>query len=200
MRSTLVIGLALLLFYSFPKAQAQAEPSVRFGLRAGINFSNLKFTNGPETGTGGSWKEGLSLGGLMVVPVSKRFYLQQEYLYSEIGGEVEGTDRTYVFQYFSLPLFLRWELSRKLAFMAGPQFGLLINAKEDSAKIPSDQIHMEERSLGLTLGAEYGLFKSFGITARYMLGLNNVDLGQFSDLQEFKYGVFHFSIVYYFPK
>ena len=194
-----VIGLALMLFLSFPGAKAQTEGSVRFGLRAGVNFSNLKFTHGIETGTGGSWKEGLSLGGLMVVPIARRFFLQQEYLYSEIGGEVEGTDKSYVFQYFSLPLFLRWEVSRKFSLMAGPQFGLLINAKEDSNKIPSDQIHMEERSLGITFGAEYGLLKSFGITARYMLGLNNVDLGQFSDLQEFKYGVFHFSLAYYFP-
>lgn len=199
MKSLLVLGLVLMLFISFPGAQAQAERPVRFGLRAGINFSNLKFTNGPETGTGASWKEGLSLGGLMVVPVSRRFSLQQEYLYSEIGGEVEGTNKNYVFQYFSLPLFLRWEPGRKLALMAGPQFGLLINAKEDSDKIPSDQIQMEERSLGVTLGAEYGFLKSFGITARYMLGLNNIDLGQFSELQEFKYGVFHFSVVYYFP-
>jgi hypothetical protein len=193
-----------LLFYSLflgSILQAQEKP-VRFGIRAGVNFSSMNYSEGsppPEISVRSSWKAGGAAGFLMIVPLSGNFYIQPEYLYSQMGGKLSSTQTTYEFNYLSLPVFLRWEATQRLSFLAGPEFSLLINAKEkngDSIEVVTKGL--EDRSLAAAFGTEFNINPSFLIGVKYMIGINHIDYIEIQQDKGFKYEMLQGSIVYIF--
>ncbi|MEO5890779.1 MAG: porin family protein [Ferruginibacter sp.] len=187
--SLLIISIFLLHTLT---AQVFNEPELKkFGFKAGANFSHINFAKGvppPTIPIETTWGAGLNIGFIMLVHVAGDLYIQPEYSYSQMGGEIKSSKTVYKLNYFSLPVFLKYELHEKIFLMAGPQFDLLINAKKTVGGTSSNITHdTEERSLAVTGGIEYELTPTFSIGARYMYGFNHIGLGQRSDIQEFKY-------------
>jgi Outer membrane protein beta-barrel domain len=186
------LSLLIVLFFILQAVTAQVnnEPDFKkFGFRAGVNFSHINFAKGvPPVPIETSWGAGINFGFLVLVHVAGDLFFQPEYAYSQMGSEAKSSHTVYKLNYFSMPLFLKYQLHEKFFLMAGPQFDLLINAKKSvngsSANITHDT---EERSLAATAGIEYEIIESFSVCARYMHGLNHIGLGQRSDIQEFKY-------------
>ena len=186
-----ILALLTISFLILPALTAQdIEPGYkRFGIRAGVNFSHINFAKGvPPVPLETSWGAGINFGFLMLVNITGDLYFQPEYAYSQMGGQVKSSNTVYKLNYFSMPLFLKYQLHEKFSFMAGPQFDLLINAKKKVNGSSTNITHdTEERSLAATAGIEYQLIESFSVSARYMYGINHIGLGQRSDIQEFKY-------------
>lgn len=164
---------------------------VRFGAKIGLNVSNTDFNRGvpaPVVPVGTKWKSGIAIGFLVQVPISKAFSLQQEYVFSQMGGEVTESGTAYKFSYLSLPVFLKYGFLSRFAVLAGPQFDLLIQAKQQVSGTTSDITHdTEERSIGAIVGLECYVLKNLSLTGRYMHGLNHIGIGQRSDITEFMY-------------
>ena len=98
----------------------------------------------------------------MLVHITDQFYFQPEYAYSQMSGQVKSSNTVYKLNYFSLPLFLKYQVAEKFSLMAGPQFDLLINAKKTVNGSPANITHdTEERSLAATAGVEYQLIELF---------------------------------------
>lgn len=182
----------IISFFSIQTVTAQfdTKPMVkRFGFRAGANFSHMNFAKGsPPLSTETSWGGRITFGFIMALPVTGRLSFQPEYLYSQMGSKIKDSDTAYKLNYLSLPVFLKFDLSEKLSFLAGPQFDILINAKRTENNNSSNITHdTEERSLGITAGIEYEIIESLALCARYMNGFNHIGIGQRSDTKEFKY-------------
>ncbi|WP_210519389.1 porin family protein [Hymenobacter terricola] len=164
---------------------------VRFGAKVGLNVSNTNFNRGvppPVVPVGTKWKSGIAVGFLVQVPISRAFSLQQEYLFSQMGGEITDSGTEYKFSYLSLPLLLKYGLLSRFAVFAGPQFDFLIQAKQQVSGTSLDITHdTEERSVGATAGVEYYVLKNVSLTGRYMHGLNHIGIGQRSNITEFMY-------------
>jgi hypothetical protein len=197
MKKSLSLAIVLVLMLQGVMAQDYYEPEYkRFGFRAGVNFSHINFAKGvppPVTPIETSWGAGINLGFLMLVHITGDLYFQPEYAYSQMSGQVKSSNTVYRLNYFSMPLFLKYQLHEKISLLAGPQFDLLINAKKSVNGSSTNITHdTEERSVAATAGIEYQLIESFSIGARYMHGLNHIGLGQRSDLQEFKYETVQF--------
>ncbi len=195
----------LLIFFSIfmirtTKAQQNSNHQLKFGLKAGINSSHMDFSKGsPPSDIKTSWGTGLNLGLVMVVPVAGKFSLQQEYMYSQMNSREKDSDTAYQFDYISLPLFLRYQLLKKVFLLTGPQFDLLINSKRKENGSSSDITHdTEERSVGITSGIEFQVVNSLSISAKYMKGFNHIGIGQRSEIQEFKFEMFQLSTHYKF--
>ena len=75
---------------------------------------------------------------------------------------------------------------------AGPQFGILVSAKEDEDGDKEDiKDDFKTTDFGLALGAEADLPANFGVGLRYVFGLTNVIKEDMSfDDTELKNGVF----------
>lgn len=192
MKKSLSLLIVLFLLLQVLTAQNNDKPVFkRFGFRAGINFSHINFSRGsppPVDPIETSWNTGINLGFLIMVPLSEKLFIQPEYLYSQMGGKVKSSNTIYKLNYFSMPVFLKYQLHEKFFLLAGPQFDLLLNAKKTVNGTSSDITHdTEERSLAITAGIEFRLIKSLSVCARYMHGLNHIGIGQRSDIQEFKY-------------
>jgi hypothetical protein len=102
-----------------------------FGLKAGINYSNVYDSQGEEFRA--SPKVGLAAGAFLAIPFGKYFGVQPEALISQKG--FSGTGRilggTYKFTrtttYIDLPLFFSLKPSEFFTIMAGPQYSYLVH-------------------------------------------------------------------------
>jgi hypothetical protein len=121
------------------------------------------------------------------IALPHRLALQQEYLFSQVRGEVSNGGAQYTLRYLSLPLLLKYTLVPRVAVVAGPQFDLLIQARQKVGSQTADITHdTEERGIGATAGVEVSLWKRLSLNARYLQGLNHIGIGQRSAVQEFK--------------
>lgn len=163
----------------------------RFGFRAGANFSHINFAKGsppPTVPINTTWGAGITFGFLLLVPLSEKFFIQPEYMFSQMGGEVKSSKTVYKLNYFSMPVFLKYQLNERFSLMTGPQFDVLLNSKMKVNGSSTDITHdTEERSIGAVAGIEFQIIESLSLCARYMQGLNHIGLGQRSNVQEFKY-------------
>jgi hypothetical protein len=178
------------------------ESKVRFGVKAGANFTNMNFNrifDPPEDPVASSWKTGILVGLFMEVPVYDKFYIQPEYQYTQAGGEDNTTGKSYKMSYLSLPVLLKYEIIEKLAIVAGPQFDLLIKAEEKFEGSKTVTTHdTEERSISIVGGLTFYPIKSMGLNARYIYGTNNIGLGQRSAVKEFKFDMAEISAAFRF--
>ena len=170
---------------------------VKYGFKIGVNYANLNFNKGypkPLAPVESSWKKGVILGLLLQVPVYKRFSIQQEYLFAQIRGENKSLEINYLFTYISLPVLLQYKILGGFSLVVGPQFDLLIQAKEQTNSSNSNITHdTEARNIGVTAGLEYGIFKHLNLNARFMHGFNRVGIMQNFSGKEFKYELLQLS-------
>jgi Outer membrane protein beta-barrel domain len=150
-----------------------------FGLKTGINISTFR-TAVDYPGFDPSLKVGYALGGFVEIPLKSRFYLQPEFLYSQMGSKGSSSQWgtvTFRYNYFSLPLILKYKISETFSFLAGPQADFLIRArKKDIFKTESITYVIKDYDLGFTAGAEAWFSKKVSLTARYIHGIRDVSL------------------------
>lgn len=107
---------------------------IEFGIKAGLNLSNVWDSNNDEFHA--DTKAGFA-GGLYVgIPIGQYFGLQPEMLISQKGfrgsGTLLGTDYSFVrtTTYLVVPLQIQLKPTHFLTFVAGPQFSYLLNQND----------------------------------------------------------------------
>jgi hypothetical protein len=68
-------------------------------------------------------------GGFVNVPISDKFSIQPELLYSAQGENGKSIDVTLQNDYINLPVMDKFYVSNNFTIEAGPQIGLLLSAK-----------------------------------------------------------------------
>ena len=138
------------------------------GLKAGVNFANQKWSGGGFSASADA-RTGFHAGGYLNIGFSENFAVQPELIYNAVGakfGDVKwNTD------YLSIPVMLKYSPAPIFNIHAGPQFGLLLSAKQDDVDVKDG---MKGMDLGLGFGAGVDLPMGLGITARYVMGLSNI--------------------------
>ena len=173
-------GGFLTLLFSFSYAQIGGIfQDMRFGAKAGVNYSRISNIHGDSKG-----RIGFNAGALALIPISygNDFFIQPELSYSQKGETNDTKDGKEVYQldYIDLPiLFKAYFSERDSEFFGifGPQFSFLVT---DKIKNPSKIENIEKiyhhdkyksfdfslvggigysykRNIELTLRAEYGL-------------------------------------------
>jgi hypothetical protein len=163
--------LSLIILVTLVSTSAFAQPPI--GVRAGVNFSNQQIkTNGDletlET------KTGFMLGMYFNAEVTDKIAIQPEIMFSGMGSELTSSDRTNVFNYLSIPVFFRYNLSRNVYLHAGPQFGVLLTARLSDG---DNFVDIKETYKGTEWGANGGIginIQKFDGGVRYYLGLSNI--------------------------
>jgi len=132
----MTIALAVLFF----SASAQDERSsmdkrdqLQFGLKAGVNFSNVYDSKGEEFRADG--KFGLTAGLFVSIPIGVYLGIQPEILFSQKGFKATGTilggkyEYTNTTNYLDLPLYLTLKPSGFITLLIGPQVSFLLSER-----------------------------------------------------------------------
>ncbi len=174
-----LLPLLALAAFNFGTAQ---EESIRFGAKAGLNIANLA---GDEV-KNNEIKIGFNVGVLVEIPITEKFAIQPEFLFSTQGSKsdegfpnfsetlIENLNQEFEsnINYINIPIMTKYYLAKGLSIQAGPQVGILISAKDRDDNDIKDNISSID--LGLNFGAGYQLASGIFFDARYNLGLTNV--------------------------
>lgn len=190
-------------------ATNQAQ-ELKFGVKAGLNIANIggdlgnfdfDETNDFEARTS------FHVGGLVEIPISEKFAIQPEVLYSSQGAkstyryddgfDFENSESTIKLDYITLPIMAKFMPFEGFSIEAGPQVGFLVSAKSDNEFSYTDSGTGETVSgsedgvdvkdlyksidFGLNFGVGYRLENGIMFQARYNFGLADIDEEDDSD-------------------
>ncbi|WP_191967836.1 porin family protein [Rhizosphaericola mali] len=126
--------LSLAFSMPFLFASAQSNKKIEFGINGGLSLYNL--TN-RQIYSENNYKAGFAAGVAVSIPIAKSFYIQPEALYQQQGSKyanlttsISKADYEMRFGYVNFPLLAKYQLfNSNLSIYAGPQLGILTNAK-----------------------------------------------------------------------
>jgi hypothetical protein len=187
MKKIILSSLALLVLVcnsSFSQIQ------VAFGAKGGLNFSSLNSVTSPATlqAAYGN-RTGYHIGAYALVKVTK-FAIQPEIIFSSQGQNfvvpATPTNFTSTFNYINIPVMLKFYLLGGLNLQAGPQFSFLTSARGDIINTINGQFgnstasadlsnFVKATDFSLSFGAGWDLPLGLNITARYNLGLTDIN-------------------------
>jgi hypothetical protein len=183
-----------LLLVTFILASVSVNAQLSGGVRLGVNLSNQKIESGSDSETG-DMKLGF-LGGLyLTANLSEKFAVQPELLFSGMGSQDNDADIKLPFNYLSVPVLLRYNVSENINLHAGPQIGFLLSAKVTDG---NDSVDIKESFTGTDFGAAFGIggdFGKFNGGLRYYLGMSNI-AEDAADNESFKNNAFQIFLGY----
>ncbi len=161
-----LVLIALVLFSMIAGAQ---EKFLRFGVKGGVNFSNI---NGNVEEIDFKSRSSYHFGALVEVRLFENLTIQPELLYSVQGAKVEsgnaGVDDV-DFKYLTIPVMMKFYLiSEKLSLEVGPQFAFLA---DDNV---GDTFRTRSFDFSVGGGLAFDITNNFFIQARYLAGLTEV--------------------------
>ena len=166
MKKSSILIAALFLLCS---AQAQ---KTHLGVKGGVNVSNLHFNDNVTTHS----KVGVNFGMLAHIHASKTWAIQPELVYSLEGGKPgDNSDVTYNLNFLNVPVLLQYMFENGFRLESGPQIGFLLSAKTKTNDVTVTNHGFESTAISLPLGAGYLTSSGWGIDARYVFGLSNLN-------------------------
>lgn len=160
---------------------------VKFGPKAGVNFSNLSGTDNSEM------LVGFHVGAVAEIKVNDKFSVQPELTYSTQGTKFSGNE-TYLgvmtsyenkqkIDYINIPVMAKYYVADGFSVEAGPQVGFLMKAENESdasvggisSNTKSDNKDaFKGTDFGVNFGLAYDLPNGFFVNGRYNLGLTDI--------------------------
>ncbi|WP_299242091.1 porin family protein [uncultured Aquimarina sp.] len=175
MKRNIFILMMVLSFVSVNAQKLDDEDPLyaRAGFKGGVNYSNIL---GDADGTEGRIR--IHLGAVVEYPISSKFYIQGELLYSAQGYKVDvgGQEQKISLNYFSLPIITKTYVTERISLETGPQFALLTNVGNDDVA-DNDPFFDSFNNFDVSwaFGAGYKLESGLFFQLRYNLGLTNIN-------------------------
>lgn len=184
MKKKILTTLCLLGFISLSNAQESSTTGARFGVKGGVNFTNLYVDNVDDTNMLTSFNAGF----FVELPITQGIAIVPELNFSRKGSEVQNTLLTETYKskfklsYLEMPVLLKLNLVPNFNLHAGPYVAYLLNAKTDVVDENGDRVESFEYDTDDFNKIDYGLsaglgfdFNNFGIGARYNYGLSEIN-------------------------
>lgn len=183
-KTFLLVAIAIIGF----GASSNAQEYWNFGVKGGVNFSNMSSSGFEENNS----RTGFHLGVLAEIPVSERFSVQPEVLYSTQGTEArrvfsgERIEGEYQLDYVQVPVIAKFYVIDGLALEAGPSFNFLVEEEYDfesnNLDLETDSEFASTFEFGGAVGASYKFNNGFFLNGRYVLGFTDAfDSDNFDD-------------------
>ncbi len=174
--TTLLIFLTVQFF-------VYSQGNLRFGMKAGANFSTIiKTARHSELSRNSttSSKMGLHGGLTFEFLFSERISIQVEALYSAKGGKLisseqtsDGTETVEYLNYMSFPVLGKYYATPSLSIELGPEISILSSAKKENSGIEENILkQMSKHDFAVVGGLSYEFFNGLFIQGRYSLGTN----------------------------
>jgi len=175
-----------IVFFGFTNIIAQ---NIKYGSKIGVNIANITGDETDDLNT----KTSLLAGAVAEIMISDEFSFQAELLYSAQGAKSDYSetldDVTFRYtsvklEYINVPLLAKFYITEGFSLEAGPQVGFLITADREFEKTDNGEIEKGEKDIldeikgidfGLDFGLAYKLESGIFLSARYNLGLTNIN-------------------------
>ena len=206
MKITIVTALCLMSFTCFAQTQigsasqsksssaTKSTSNVYFGIKAGINISNLEDKATANTSTLVGYHAGI----LAHCHLSTNLAVQPEVLFSSQGAQYPNFGKEKI-NYLNVPVLAQYMFDQGVRIETGPQVGFVTSAKlERSSGGTTDvKYQLKNADFAWAIGIGYLSKVGLGIDARYNLGLTNISKdNQFN----VKNRVWQFGLFYQFNK
>lgn len=173
----------------------KADRGITFGIRAGLNLSNMKISNGEDSSSPDS-KAGFNVGISMDIPMLQSLYLQTGLYYTTKGAKYEESEDDYYKyketlnpSYLEIPIMASYRYdfndAAQLQVNFGPYFAYGLAGKYKETYTGYDETEEEKEDLfgkdkylnrfdaGLGIGAGF-TYNKFFIGLNYQFGLANI--------------------------
>ena len=161
---------AVALAFSCMSVAVVAQSTV-FGLKAGLNSSSVKISDGDDYDS----KLGLHLGGLAHIHLAPHFAIQPEVVFSMQGGKDGDTKLN--LNYVNVPVLFQYMFDGGFRLQTGPQLGFMASAKSKNGDVEIDvKDDLASIDFAWSFGASY-LFpgaNGLGADLRYNVGISNI--------------------------
>ena len=179
----LLVFSSLFICAASTSVKAQKTNSQTFGIKGGINFSNLYVKDANDN----KMLTGFNLGLFAKLPVSSTFAIQPELYFTTKGAQttynstfINGSVQ-YNFNYLEVPLLFVVNISDNFNLHAGPYVSYMLNGKvKNKSNVSSgdfdEKINTEDYNkfdAGIAAGAGVDL-GAISLGARYTYGLTKV--------------------------
>ena len=158
--------------------------TAHFGLRAGVNISNMVKSNDNDVTTGS--KSGFNAAAFADIPLAKVFSIQPELQFSQKGYKESGTALGNPYEYklttnfIEVPLLAKIKPAPGFGIVVGPQFSFLTSTKTKFTInnavyeniVKEDIDNLRKNVLGGVIGVEAGA-KNFVASLRYNIDFQN---------------------------
>lgn len=200
-----IILLAIVLLgYS-----VNAQQEVKFGPKAGVNFSTI--SNVPNA----KMLTGFYVGAVAEIKFDDKFSIQPELMYSSQGAKydysvelvgISGTHFRDKLDYINIPILAKYYIYKGFSVELGPQFGFLVNAESKGEATVNGNTVKNNRDIkdevnsfnfGIGAGLAFDLSNGFFINARYNFGITNVGKSNYN-YHESQNGVTQIGVGYKF--
>lgn len=163
------LALFFALFATVSMAQEDMRDKVVFGLKAGLNYSNVWDEQNEDFQADG--KGGFAGGAFLSIPLGTLLGLQPEVMISQKGFQGSGTFLTFPYSYsttttfLDVPLLLAFKPSPHITLLAGPQYSFLLSETNrfTSDNVTSEQYeefendNIRKNILGIHVGADVNI-------------------------------------------
>jgi len=184
MKKKILIALCSLGLVSATAQETGSSSNATFGVKGGVNFTNLYVDDVDDTNMLTSFNVGV----FAELPLAQGIAIVPEFNFSRKGSEVENTilGQTYKskfkLSYLEVPVLLKLNLAENFSLHAGPYAAYLIDAKTDIVDENGDNVEtldydtddFNKLDFGLSAGLGFD-FNSLSIGARYNHGLSSID-------------------------
>ncbi|PHR92053.1 MAG: hypothetical protein COA80_14610 [Leeuwenhoekiella sp.] len=162
-----------------------AQSAYRFGVKAGLNVSNITGSDSRDQDTRLSFNGGL----VAELPISDKFSFQPEVIYSAQGSTIAAIDEDnfldidenieYQLDYIQVPLLAKIYLVDGLSLQAGTSINFLVNEEVDYQPVSNGgDVNIVDGAntfeLGTAAGLEYQFDSGFFIQGRYTRGFTRI--------------------------
>lgn len=174
MKRSIFILMAVVLSTSFTAAQE----FVYFGVKGGVNYSTFSgdgFSDFKDENARTAYHFGI----LAEIPVTERFSIQPEVLYSAQGFDMldreDNTDIEHQLDYITIPVLAKLFLAGGFSLEAGPQVGFVVKEKIGDGTNDLDfyNDNRNDMELGVAMGASMKI-SNFFLYGRYNAGLTDI--------------------------
>lgn len=205
----LVLGAAI--------AMSSLTFAQQFGIKAGMNVSSI--SDDASLSDQGS-KIGFNAGLFMNAPLAANFSIQPEILYNNLGSKVylsetdiNGTTYRNEYarhlDYITVPVMFQYNATPSFYLEAGPEFGLMVSAKDkykstengvaqNSVESDISTDNFNTFNFGVGIGAGYYFTPNVGLTARYVAGVTDIAKERPNGSDAVRNNVFQVGLAYKF--
>ena len=195
-----IIILAIGLFVTGVANAQSTDKAIRFGVKAGANFSNI-IKNDGNNSFKTDYLVGYHAGVTLDIKLIENLAFTPELLYSTKGYKSTSTfgKFTQTTHFIDLPILASFRLGSGLNLVAGPQVSFLLSTNNkfengfgtSQQKIVEDESDRFKKSLvGGVIGFRYDINNQFGINGRYALDFQKNNENGSSTTPEYKNQVF----------